>query len=164
VAGEDAAGQLRYRMHGLLRAYAQERLRQEEPPASQDAALGRLVDHTLALADRAAARLGLPTLGSDQQRVDRGSPAFPTRRSAIAWLESERACLVGAVLHAGHEEPARTWRLADFLGGLCAVDDAQEPPARAAHRSGDGLEIVRPMGGRSRADGAADRPRSVCAC
>lgn len=116
-AGEDAAGQLRYRMHDLLRAFAHERLLQEESPDSCEEALCRVVDRGLALANRAAVLLGLPEQQDAATPADDGSPTFSSWWSALTWLASERDCL-GAVFQAGDADAARSWQLADLLAKL----------------------------------------------
>jgi hypothetical protein len=55
--GSDEAGQLRYRLHDLLRVLARERLHAEEPEAVRTAGLQRLLGAYLALADRADEQL-----------------------------------------------------------------------------------------------------------
>jgi hypothetical protein len=57
AAGQDQAGQLRYRLHDLLRVYARERLQVEESTAAQRAALERVLQAYLTLAEQADALL-----------------------------------------------------------------------------------------------------------
>ena len=57
VAGRDAAGQARYRYHDLLRMYAREQLRAEEPPEVQREALERALTAWAGLAEVAAEEL-----------------------------------------------------------------------------------------------------------
>lgn len=57
AGGEDATGLIRYRFHDLLRVFARERLREEEPPTIQQGALERVLTTYLVLAERAGARL-----------------------------------------------------------------------------------------------------------
>jgi len=121
IVGEDAAGQLRYRMSDLLRVFAHERLLEEEPADRMEEALCRVIDRGLALANRAAALLGLPRRAEqDRRQPDDGAPAFPTWWSALTWLASERACL-GVVLQTGEGDPTESWQLADLLAKLGVV-------------------------------------------
>lgn len=55
--GEDATGQMRYRLHDLLQDFAREHLRSEEAPQDREAALKRLLDAYLAVAEKAEALL-----------------------------------------------------------------------------------------------------------
>jgi hypothetical protein len=55
--GEDATGQMRYRLHDLLRDFAREHLRAEETVQDREAALGRLLGAYLAVAEEAEALL-----------------------------------------------------------------------------------------------------------
>lgn len=57
-AGEDPSGEIRYRFHDLLRVFARERLRDEEPPESRQAALNRALRAYLVLTERAGMMLG----------------------------------------------------------------------------------------------------------
>jgi DNA-binding SARP family transcriptional activator/tetratricopeptide (TPR) repeat protein len=124
AAGQDPAGQLRYRLHDLLRVFARERLEAEEPAMGQRASLERLLDAYLTLAERADVLLepsGLARYGSDPgrgQHADHAAVAT-VEHNPLGWLESERASLVGAVeqaCNAGFWEPG--WRLAESLAGF----------------------------------------------
>src|SRR5262249_34420014 len=53
VAGRDTVGQVRYRMHDLIRLYARERAQHEEPEAARTAALERVFGAWLDLVQRA---------------------------------------------------------------------------------------------------------------
>jgi DNA-binding SARP family transcriptional activator/uncharacterized protein HemY len=122
--GQDQAGQLRYRLHDLLRVYARERLQAEEPAPAKQASLRRVLQAALALAERADALLvpsGLYRYSGDP--TFRPATDHPTaavvERDPAAWLEAERANLVAAVeqaCQAGLWEPS--WRLADALAGF----------------------------------------------
>lgn len=150
AAGQDQAGQLRYRLHDLLRIFARERLQQEEPARARRASLERLLGAYLALAEGAATVLepsGLERYGSDPapgRRADH--PAAATvEHHPLGWFEAERPSLIAAVeqaCHAGFWEPA--WRLADTLGSFFQLraywDDWQHTHAlglTAARRAGD---------------------------
>ncbi len=149
VAGYDAAGQIRYRMHDLLRLFARERLEDEEPAGSRSRALDRLLTACVELACYADALL---QPGRRQHDPTRGGwPAHaavvaPLEADPAAWLTAERAALVGAVrqAHAGGR-----WRLAWGLAdGLCGFLEMRshwdqwrqvlELALDGARRAGDG--------------------------
>jgi DNA-binding SARP family transcriptional activator len=149
AAGEDQAGQLRYRLHDLLRVFARERLHAEEPTSAQQASLERVLEAYLTLAERADALLepsGLNHYGTDP---DRGPPDHPVvatvERDPLRWLEAERASLVAAVQQA-HDAVLleHCWRLADTLAGFFQLrvhwDDWQQTHVlglTAARQAGD---------------------------
>jgi transcriptional regulator with XRE-family HTH domain len=154
VAGEDAAGQLRYRFHDLLRVYARERTAAEDPSHDQDAALARAWGGWLALAEAADRRLPSPTVGVAHSSAPRwpstagdggGRVSGPAPADPLAWFEAERVALVAAVTQAanrGMEELA--WDLAGLLLGFLSVrnhlDDwrrTHEVALAAAERVGD---------------------------
>jgi tetratricopeptide (TPR) repeat protein/transcriptional regulator with XRE-family HTH domain len=131
AAGEDAAGQLRYRFHDLLRVYARERAAVEEPRHEQDAALARTLGGWLALAEAADRRLPSPSLGVAHGGAPRwpstptdavGRASGPITADPLAWFEAERVALVAAVVQAssrGMEELA--WDLACQLPGFLSA-------------------------------------------
>jgi DNA-binding SARP family transcriptional activator len=150
AAGQDQAGQLRYRLHDLLRVFARERLHHEEPARARRAALERLLGAYLTLAEAAATVLepsGLERYGSDPARGQHsGHPMAATvEHHPLGWFEAERPSLIAAVeqaCHAGFWEPA--WRLADVLSSFFQLraywDDWQHSHAlalTAARRAGD---------------------------
>ena len=149
-AGQDQAGQLRYRLHDLLRVFARERLHQEEPAWAQRASLERLLGAYLTLAEGAATVLepsGLERFGSDPARGQhaRHPMATTVERDPLGWCEAERPSLIAVVeqaCDAGFWEP--TWRLAGTLGGFFQLrahwDDWQDTHTlalTAARRAGD---------------------------
>jgi DNA-binding SARP family transcriptional activator/tetratricopeptide (TPR) repeat protein len=150
AAGEDQAGQLRYRLHDLLRVFARERLEVEEPVPAQQASLQRAFQAYLTLAERADALVvpsGLGRYGSDlagQQHADHPAVAS-VERNPLGWLEAERMGLIAAVgqaCQAGLWEPS--WRLATTLAGWFRLraywDDWQHTHVlalAAARRAGD---------------------------
>ncbi|QES48872.1 tetratricopeptide repeat-containing protein [Streptomyces venezuelae] len=75
----------RWRMHDLIRLYAEELGREQDPEAERRAARGRLHVHYLSTAREAGYRLH-----SDG----------PAREAALAWLEDERANLVATTVAA----------------------------------------------------------------
>ena len=154
VAGEDAAGQFRYRFHDLLRVYARECAAAEDPSDDQDAALARAWGGWLALAEAADRRLPSPTVGVAHGSAPRwpstqghggGRANGPTPTDPLAWFEAERVALVAAVAQAanrGLEELA--WDLAGLLLGFLSVrnhlDDwrwTHDVALAAAERAGD---------------------------
>jgi tetratricopeptide (TPR) repeat protein len=149
AAGEDQAGQLRYRLHDLLRVYARERLHEDEPAPSQQASLDRVLLAYLTLAEQADALLepsGLNHYGGDPARAPRDHPAAAiVERDPLCWLEAEHAGLVAAVdqgCDAATGEPG--WRLAtalvSFFGARAHWDDwrhSHTMALAAARRTGD---------------------------
>jgi DNA-binding SARP family transcriptional activator/uncharacterized protein HemY len=150
AAGEDQAGQLRYRLHDLLRLFARERLHAEEPALVRRASLERLLGAYLTLAEGAATVLepsGLERYGSDPARGQRADHpmAVAVEQHPLGWFEAERPSLVAAVeqaCDAGCWEFA--WRLADTLGSFFQLrahwDDWQHSHAlalAAVRRGGD---------------------------
>jgi DNA-binding SARP family transcriptional activator len=107
----------RYALHDLLRLYAAECADREETGKNRTAAITRLFNWYLTMAD-AASRI----IGSDWARlplppdVPQGIHEFPTERDAVSFVEMERANLVAAVQHAAENGPKRyAWLLADRL-------------------------------------------------
>ena len=149
AAGQDLAGQLRYRLHDLLRLFARERLQLEESTASQRASLERVLQTYLTLAEQADALLepsGVNHYGGDPVRGLLDHPAAAIlERDPLRWLEAEQASLVAAVdqgCDADMGEP--TWRLATALVSLFGArahwDDWQHTHTMAlaaARRAGD---------------------------
>jgi DNA-binding SARP family transcriptional activator len=122
-SGEDQAGQLRYRLHDLLRVYARERLDREEPAAARRASLDAVLRDLLTLAERAAEALvpsGLDRYGSPARTGDLDHPALAAvERNPASWYEAERDSLVAAVEQACGA--GREWlgcRLATSLAGF----------------------------------------------
>jgi tetratricopeptide (TPR) repeat protein len=149
AAGQDQAGQLRYRLHDLLRVYARERLEVEEPTAAQQASLERVLQTYLALAEQADALLepsGVNHYGGDPAQGPRDHPATAiVEHDPLRWLEAEHASLVAAVdqgCDAGLGELG--WRLAtalvSFFGARAHWDDWQHTHTvalAAVRRTGD---------------------------
>lgn len=109
----------RFRFHDLLRIYAMERFRADEPESRRKEAIRRLLDWYLQCAV-AADRLLAP------ERVSRhlitlpplsvSPPEFADREEALRWCEAESPNIVGIVQLAAtwaHREHA--WQLAHFL-------------------------------------------------
>ncbi len=111
----------RYVLHDLLRAYAAERVQQEDSAEERDAATRRLADWYLYTTD-AAARLLYPErlrLPLPQPEAPLGPlPALNNHAQALAWLDAERANLLAAVRHTAAEGPHPVaWLIADALRG-----------------------------------------------
>jgi tetratricopeptide (TPR) repeat protein/transcriptional regulator with XRE-family HTH domain len=104
----------RYAFHDLLRAYAADQAQHTGSQADRDAATGRVLDHYLHTAARAAlllnpaqepVALAPPTAGAAA-----GQPA--DHRQALAWLEAEHQVLLAAVaLAAGSGFDTHAWQL-----------------------------------------------------
>jgi DNA-binding SARP family transcriptional activator/tetratricopeptide (TPR) repeat protein len=159
AAGQDQAGQLRYRLHDLLGVFARERLHKEEPASTQQASLKRLLGAYLTLAERADAVLepsGLARYGTDPGRGHHAAhPAAVTvEHDPLGWFEAERASLVAAVQQADDAGlGGLCWRLAESLGGFFADrthwDDWQHTHTlalAAARRAGDRDAEARVLG------------------
>lgn len=105
VAGRDRTGQVRYRFHDLIRVFARERARAEEPPEEIRVAPARALAAWLTLCEHAYARL---RGGGDECVIYGGAPRRPLdpalvdRLTAdpIAWYESERTSIVAGIQQA----------------------------------------------------------------
>ncbi|MFI7129666.1 BTAD domain-containing putative transcriptional regulator [Nonomuraea sp. NPDC050153] len=89
----DGAGQPRYRLHDLLRVFAEERARVEDDPVEQRAALARHVLECLRRLRAATSDLPIPTAPPYPQ----AAPAEVGDGVGIAWLAAERRTLVHSV-------------------------------------------------------------------
>ncbi|MDQ4021839.1 MAG: NB-ARC domain-containing protein [Actinomycetota bacterium] len=150
VCGEDDTGQLRYRLHDLIRAYARERALAEEQKPEQRAALQRLLSAWLTLADEAAARIPSSVPRPEHGRTPRWpfDPDFVDAlvSSPTAWFDAEQASLIVVVTRASaldmHEG---AWDLAAMLmfGPLAASQRFDEwrrmaeAALAATHRAGN---------------------------
>lgn len=144
----------RFTFHGLLRAYAAERVREQDGEEGQAAALERLhswylgsTDSAVRLLQPEAVRLPVDTEGDGQD--------FAATGEALRWMDEERANAVALVQRAAEHGPRKVaWTLADALrpymmrrayavdwlavgeAGLVAAEaDADLPGQAAAHRS-----------------------------
>src|SRR5215472_9079356 len=121
VAGRDGAGQVRYRLHDLMRLYARERGLAAHGCAERDAALGRLFGAALHLAERADRALGNPFVFPLYAHSPRMACAEIDVRRVLAdpagWLNAEHTVLVGAVARAaGLGMAGYAWELTSALG------------------------------------------------
>ncbi len=137
----------RYAFHDLLRAYAAEQARHTDSDAARREATGRVLDHYLHTAARAA-RLLNPgkepvALAPPRPGAAPGRPA--DRTQALAWFEAEHQVLLAAgSLAAGSGFDRHAWQLpwatADFLearGHWQEWATAQRTALAAATRLGD---------------------------
>ncbi|MDQ1041969.1 tetratricopeptide repeat protein [Streptomyces sp. V4I2] len=102
----------RWRLHDLIRLYADQQGRTHADTDHRDAALTRLLDHYQSTTE--AADTHLQTLPSTT------SPRFPDRHHALAWLDDERPNLIAtATATPPHDHPhtstALAFALAQFL-------------------------------------------------
>lgn len=101
VAGRDAVGQVRYRFHDLLRAYARELVAAEETPEERAAAVARLVEGWTWVAHAAGARIPTSNFGFTPQPLTGWRPEQPVVDAAVAeplgWFLIEWAGLLGVV-------------------------------------------------------------------
>lgn len=112
----------RYTFHDLLRAYARHLAHVIDSEDQRRAATGRVLDHYLHSAHRAALLLATPadplTLGPPQQGV---SPAqYADYGQAMRWYSVEYRAVLAAIDHAaraGYDTPAwqLTWAVSTFL-------------------------------------------------
>jgi DNA-binding SARP family transcriptional activator/Tfp pilus assembly protein PilF len=126
VAGQDRAGQLRYRFHDVLADFVRERLA-EEPTDTRRAglkrALGACLEHTERLATTIASVV--PVAGI--RRARRWAPTDQAiephdQAAAYRWFETERATLVRIVERAADEPGLESWELAANVG--CAFEQS----------------------------------------
>lgn len=115
----DATGRTRYRLHDLLRCYAQEAA-SADPEEHRHAALTRVLGGWLALAERADARLPGALLRSSRGTAPRWlpDPAITARllSDPLAWFDAERRSLIMGITlaaRAGLDEAA--WELATIM-------------------------------------------------
>jgi tetratricopeptide (TPR) repeat protein/plasmid maintenance system antidote protein VapI len=109
----------RYRFHDLVRDYARAMLAELEPEEQRQAALRRIIDHYLRIADHAAERIE-PSRRPNTPSVT-GTGAGPAlhladRQEASGWLDRELANLIAAIETASAAGLlVHTWQLARSL-------------------------------------------------
>jgi tetratricopeptide (TPR) repeat protein/transcriptional regulator with XRE-family HTH domain len=134
VASKAMTGQVRYRLHDLMRAYARERVQAEEPPHERQAALDRALAGWLALAEQANRLLPVgPLIGMGSEPAGwhpEQTVADELLADPLAWLEAEQAALLSAIRQASTPDPAAVgvgatgslaetaWRLAGAVTGF----------------------------------------------
>ncbi|MGW5651040.1 tetratricopeptide repeat protein [Streptomyces humi] len=103
----------RYRLHDLVRSFAQARLLDEEEAADRTAAQERLIVNYAELADSVLRLVD----GNMSTRSDRFSPhGFTSLDEALRWLDDESSFITAALRHAeGVDETA----VQNLLGALC---------------------------------------------
>lgn len=119
VAGRDVAGQTRYRLHDLLRLFADELVR-EDPIEENKAAIERVTRGFLALALQADAALQPGGRQLVDHHTERARPPVAATslydigvRDPLAWLTAERRSLVTAVERAAEAGlPRLAWKIA----------------------------------------------------
>ncbi|TXS53163.1 tetratricopeptide repeat protein [Streptomyces sp. uw30] len=103
----------RYRLHDLVRAFAQARLLDEEEPAERTAAQERLIVNYAGLAESVLRLVD----GNMSTRSDRFSPhGFTSLDDALRWLDDESSFITAALRHA---EDANQAAVLNLLGALC---------------------------------------------
>ena len=140
---ERAAIRGRWRMHDLMRVYAQRRAEEAADADGSDAAFDRLAGYYLEEAESA----------NDRLQVDAGDHAlerFPSRADALAWLEVERLNLVASTTHAsaaGRDQLASRLALClvTFLSARFHANDllaVTEAGQKAAHNLGEHTDEI----------------------
>ncbi|MEZ0091398.1 DNA-binding SARP family transcriptional activator [Streptacidiphilus sp. EB129] len=123
VVGIDATGQFRYRLQNLLRLYAGERAREEEPESDRLAACDRVFRTCLAIAEEAHRR----EYGGDYSVVHSAAARRPIDSALLEellaapleWYEAERLSLRAVVLQAARTGLADlAWDLTGSMIGL----------------------------------------------
>lgn len=122
----------RIALHDLIRLFARDRARNDDPPRQRQDALTRLLDHYRYTGARAA-DLHSPHPGDyDHLLADPGlpGPALPDSEAAARWLEAERINLLSLALHAANHGLASytgdlSWILLRFLDVGAYYDDAE---------------------------------------
>jgi tetratricopeptide (TPR) repeat protein len=146
TVGEDAAGQIRYRFHDLLRLYARERLAADETLDTRRGALERTLQTYFASAQESVRQLRL----RPPELPDRTAPAIPSDpvgelALSYQWLAAEHTGLAVSLDQAWREGLGRlgqalTRLLADFFEVYACWDEwerTHEVALRAARLAGD---------------------------
>ncbi|MEU0072132.1 tetratricopeptide repeat protein [Streptomyces sp. NPDC006332] len=103
----------RYRLHDVVRTFAQARLLDEEEPAERTAAQERLIVNYADLADSVLRLVD----GNMSTRSDRFSPhGFHSLDDALRWLDDESSFITAALRHA---EGVNQAAVLNLLGALC---------------------------------------------
>ncbi|MEU7796933.1 BTAD domain-containing putative transcriptional regulator [Micromonospora tulbaghiae] len=119
----------RYRMHDLLRRYAADRARAEEPAEQRQAALRRLLDWYLLTAVNAVTALE-PNRAPVPDLPDPGAVTpmtFPSESAALRWCETERTNVLALVRSATVEGFHRhAWQTVDTVHEVFDRSGSQE--------------------------------------
>ena len=103
----------RYRLHDVVRAFAQARLLDEEEPADRTAAQERLIVNYAELADSVIRLVD----GKTSTRADQFGPhGFTSLDTALRWLDDESSFITAALRHA---EGVNQAAVLNLLGALC---------------------------------------------
>ncbi|MCX4883262.1 MULTISPECIES: tetratricopeptide repeat protein [unclassified Streptomyces] len=103
----------RFRLHDLVRAFAQARLLDEEEPSERTAAQERLIVNYADLADSVLRLVD----GNMSTRSDRFSPhGFTSLDEALRWLDDESSFITSTLRHA---EGVNQAAVLNLLGALC---------------------------------------------
>ncbi len=126
----------RWRMHDLVRLYADEQGYGEAESDNRPSALSRLLDHYLTTAQAAATHL-------DPAEANAASQRFPTRDKAMEWLETELPNLIAIILGVP-DHPVEvlelTFTITNFLNQEHRWDEqvaVAESAVQAARQLGD---------------------------
>jgi len=103
----------RYAFHDLLRAYAAERARADDSPDARAAAAGRMLDHYVHSAFRAAMELrpGRDPIDLAPPRPGVAPEDFAGHDGALAWYGDEQAVLLAAIEQAAAGFDSHVWQL-----------------------------------------------------
>ncbi|QUW79913.1 hypothetical protein SMIR_12890 [Streptomyces mirabilis] len=103
----------RYRLHDLVRAFAQARLLDEEEPSERTAAQERLIVNYAELADSVIRLVD----GKTSTRADQFGPhGFTSLDAALRWLDDESSFITATLRHA---EGVNQAAVLNLLGALC---------------------------------------------
>jgi tetratricopeptide (TPR) repeat protein len=155
--GQDATGEMRYRLHSLVRLYAREQAENEDAAERRRAAIERVMGGYRERAEHIAAvrwpqdwhRRGGGQAGA-KQAGPTGKQAEPNAPSSMEWLSSERLAVVASIEQAGGLEMWElVWRLGRAVCSLCHSMRAFWPEWRvvadftcaAAERLGDSRRL-----------------------
>ncbi|MFY1674917.1 AfsR/SARP family transcriptional regulator [Plantactinospora sp. WMMB334] len=153
VTGPDGAGQLRYHVHDLVRAFARERADEEEPADGREGLLRRVLGTWLTLTEEARVRLSQeeqPPLAPGLSRLP--APTDAHRRDPHAWFTAEATALLTMIERAAAEPAladyawALTWNCDYFLQLDVRLDDLGRVTRiglAAARRRGDPEGVAR---------------------
>ncbi|MFJ1745434.1 tetratricopeptide repeat protein [Streptomyces sp. NPDC088116] len=107
----------RYRLHDVVRAFAQARLLDEETAADRTAAQERLIRNYGELADSVIRMVdGRTSTRADLFRSAAGAHGFSSLDSALRWLDEESSFITAALRHA---EGVDQRTVLNLLGALC---------------------------------------------
>ncbi|MEN3356603.1 MAG: hypothetical protein V7637_585 [Mycobacteriales bacterium] len=159
---EDLGGD-RYRFHDLIRLYAADRARAQEPDPARAAAVTRILDWYLAVADAVNRTLdpGRDRVVPPSRFAPGNEPFDPAPAAALAFLDGEHANLLSTVdyaaaegyqtvawqlcyLLAGYFESRGHWgdRVAMYRSGLAAARQLADPAVEGLMLSGLGVACI----------------------